>query len=169
MQNLAVAPQVRVKAKVFTMTCKIYPGRRIETTLPPSPPRLAPLLCYFWETLCTAGPWHLLVPLPGMFFLQRSTGLPLNSYKYLFKRHPLLEASPSSPFTLAASLSAFPIHIYHHLMDCIFITLHYLLLPVSSHAPGGQGVCQFCLPSYPQHPVGLNKSCLWFPGKQMRW
>lgn len=115
MQNPTVAPQVKAKVKVFTRICKVLPSEALldHPALSPSP-CLAHLLqpCYFWKT------WHT-IPAQGhgicwSLYLECSSpeihwACSLNTYKYLFKCHPLIKASLSSLFELAASLSAFPI------------------------------------------------------------
>lgn len=58
------------------MNCKILSNEAQLDHLA-SPPCLTLSLLFLENTVHrpTSGPWHLPVPVPGMFFLQRSTGL----------------------------------------------------------------------------------------------
>lgn len=151
-KNSAVAPQVKVKAKVVTMICKIL-SREAHLDYPassPSPypaypvPAVLASLLFLENTVhySTSGPWHLLVPLPGMFFFQRSTGLILSTpSKYSFKC--LFQAFLCSLFKFASFFSTLLIHSLFSLknLSSSNILYHYFtwlfVLSISSQALGG--------------------------------
>lgn len=90
----------------------------------------------------------------------------LNSFKYLFKCHLLIEAFLSSLFKFVAPSPAFPIsHIFSlkHFSPSNVLYHDYSwlsLLSTSSQAPWGRDWHWFCSLLYPQRPVVLNKSCV---------